>query len=191
MGKIKIILLSLSLLFIGAIAGNASPLTPASPIGEFAEDDSKEVLRAKVVATYNAQIGVRETLGKNDSPEIREYLKITNINFPAPWCAALVAYCFTINGVDNPKSAWCPSWFLKEKVINLKTTIPIQADVFGIYHHDTKRIAHMGFVDSWPRNTDYFITVEGNTNDNGSREGDRVLKKRRLKRSAYKIARYI
>lgn len=150
-----------------------------------------EILKDKVVATYTAQIGVKETLGKNDSPEIREYLKVTNFNTPQPWCAALVAYCFTVNDVPNPKSAWSPAWFPQHKLVNLKVKQPDRADVFGVYYNNMGRIAHVGFVDRWPRDGDYFITVEGNTNDNGSREGDGVYKKRRLKRTAYKVSRWI
>jgi hypothetical protein len=181
MAKINAFICGICLLLIGAYTLHASPV----------KSETKEDLRAKVAATYTAEIGVRETLGANDSPEIREYLKITNVKVPAAWCAAFVSYCYTVNGVNNPRSAWSPSYFTPKRCITVKTTPPLQADVFGVYYNNLKRIAHIGFIDRWPRDSDHFITVEGNTNDNGSREGNGVYKKRRLKRTAHKIARYI
>lgn len=65
---------------------------------------------------------------------------------------------------------------------------PRKGDVFGIYFPDKKRIAHVGFVDSW--DDKYVITVEGNTNEAGSREGDGVYRKRRLVGSIYQVARW-
>lgn len=143
-----------------------------------------------VAATYTAQIGVHE-ITTNWSPEIKAYLETTGISFSAPWCAALVSYCYSVNGVPNPHSAWSPAYFTDRHCIDVKNETPLKADVFGVYYNNLKRIAHIGFIDRWPRQGDYFISVEGNTNDNGSREGTGVYKKRRLKRTAYRIARYI
>lgn len=179
MGKIKIILLGICLVFAGAYTLDAHTVK------------SKDEIRTAVAATYTAQIGVMETDGANDGPEIREYLKTTNVSFSAPWCAAFVSYCYTVNDVDNPRSAWSPSYFHSSKLVNLKYSQPLRADVFGVWYNNLGRIAHIGFIDQWPREGDYFISVEGNTNDNGGREGNGVYKKRRSKRSAYKIARYI
>ena len=66
---------------------------------------------------------------------------------------------------------------------------PATCDVFGIYFPDKKRIAHVGFIDQWLG--DWLITVEGNTNDPGAREGDGVYRKRRAVKSIYQVARYI
>ena len=66
---------------------------------------------------------------------------------------------------------------------------PETSDVFGIYFQEKKRIAHVGFIDQWDGK--WLITVEGNTNLSGSREGDGVYRKRRLLSSINKVARYI
>jgi hypothetical protein len=66
---------------------------------------------------------------------------------------------------------------------------PIAGDIFGLYFPDKKRIAHAGFVDQWDGT--WMISVEGNTNVSGSREGDGVYRKRRLVRTVYKVARYL
>ncbi|HWK59160.1 MAG TPA: hypothetical protein VNQ80_17590 [Parapedobacter sp.] len=44
-----------------------------------------------------------------------------------------------------------------------------------------QRIGNVGFVDEWGIGS-YFITVEGNTNEAGNREGDGVYRKRWLSR---------
>jgi hypothetical protein len=66
---------------------------------------------------------------------------------------------------------------------------PQQADAFFIYFPEKGRVAHTGFVHIW--GTDWVETVEGNTNQAGSREGDGVYRKRRLKRQIYAVANYI
>ncbi|MFD0997686.1 CHAP domain-containing protein [Ohtaekwangia kribbensis] len=164
----------------------------AGALDERCSNDACRIEKQLLVATtYTSQIGVKENLGPNDSKEIRAYLLVTGVKHPASWCAAFVAYCFTVNGVDNPKNAWSPSWFVdKSRLINPQKVKPERADTFAVYHRELKRIAHIGFVDTWPPG-DYFITVEGNTNNNGSREGDGVYRKRRLKKNAYKISRWI
>lgn len=66
---------------------------------------------------------------------------------------------------------------------------PKRADVFGIYFANLKRIAHVGFIDEWGEKQ--IITVEGNTNEAGSAEGDGVYRKRRPIVSIYQVANWI
>ena len=66
---------------------------------------------------------------------------------------------------------------------------PLTGDIFGLFFPEKGRIAHVGFIDQWDGT--WMISVEGNTNVAGSREGDGVYRKRRLVRSVYKVARYI
>ena len=47
----------------------------------------------------------------------------------------------------------------------------------------------MGFIDEWK--DPWVVTVEGNRNVLGSRDGDGAYRKRRLVRSVYKVARYV
>ena len=46
-----------------------------------------------------------------------------------------------------------------------------------------------GFIDK--KDGNYYITVEGNTNEAGSREGDGVYRKRRHIKTIYAISRWI
>lgn len=150
-------------------------------------------VREKVSATYLSQIGVKEATGQNDGPQVEIYLRAVDQAPGAPWCAAFVSWAYTINGVVNPRSAWSPAYFPTSRVIysrdDIMKAMPQKADVFGIYFSNLKRIAHVGFVNQW--GSRIVTTVEGNTNDAGSREGTRVAMKRRATRTIYKVSRYI
>ncbi len=70
-----------------------------------------------------------------------------------------------------------------------RVTTPKTGDIFGLFFPDKNRIAHTGFIDQWDGT--WLITVEGNTNVSGGREGDGVYRKRRAVKSIYQVARYI
>lgn len=150
--------------------------------------------RDQVVQIYQGEIGTVET-GWNDGVRVAEYLYSVNLKSGNPWCAAFVSWTFQQSDVIAVKSGWSPSWFpgthtfykrgCKEEIV------PLPADVFGIWVNSKNRIAHVGFIDKWDENSSYCITVEGNTNNAGSREGDGVYVKRRLKSQIYKISRWV
>ena len=149
-------------------------------------------VRDKVEQIYTAEIGVREKTGNNDGERIEMYLKSTGLGKGYAWCAAFVTWTFQQAGIKTVRSAYSPDWFKKNVVYirgETKQYIAKKGDVFGLYFPEKKRIAHVGFIHS--QEGDYYITVEGNTNQAGSREGDGVYKKRRPKRTIYKVADYI
>lgn len=145
-----------------------------------------------ITQTYLSQIGIREATGRNDGEQVEAYLKSVGRHKGDAWCAAFVHW--TLEQCDMPrvKSGWSPSWFPSSKVIYQRQSqhnqTPESGDVFGIWFQKLKRIAHVGFIDQWQN--DWVTTVEGNTNEAGSREGDGVYKKRRLNRQIYKVARW-
>lgn len=150
-------------------------------------------LRPAVVAAYSSQIGIRERTGNNDGKEVEQYLASVGLSKGNPWCAAFVYWSFESAGVTGmPRSGFSPTWFTKNAIYSrtLKKADPLPADVFGIWFQSKGRIAHVGFIDAWNSGS-YCITVEGNTNEAGSREGDGVYRKRRLKSQIYKIARWV
>jgi hypothetical protein len=181
----KTLLCSICLLFVGLAAGYASAVDTSPDYDQ---------VRASIATTYHSQLYVRETEGPNNSPEIRQYLAVTGVKTPAPYCAAFVAWCFEQHGVVTVRSAWSPDWFPKAKLIYTKgkpfKDKPRQADVFGIYYPELKRIAHVGFIDKWPPG-DYAITFEANTNTNGSRNGNGNYLKRRVKSNLHSISRWV
>ena len=121
----------------------------------------------------SSQIGIREATGKNDGPQVEKYLSYTGNKKGEPWCASFVSWVFGQAGFEQPRTAWSPSLFPKAKLVPLGTP----ATVFGIYFPDKRRIAHAGIVEKQKHN--WLYTIEGNTNIEGSREGDGVYRKMR------------
>lgn len=151
------------------------------------------VIRNKVALTYISQIGVRELTGNNDGKAVETYLHYCGLSKGEPWCASFVCWIYGQNNISNPKSGYCPDLFKQKDIVwkrnSNHNTLPIRSDIFGIYFLDKKRIAHTGFIEKWTSTQVY--TVEGNTNQSGSREGDGVYRKIRLTRQIYAVARFI
>jgi len=192
-------------------SGQTSDLRPPTSV---------TVLRNRVKIIYDSQLGVRET-APNRGPEVEKYLRYVKLSKGNPWCAAFVCWVLGEAGVENPRSGWSPALFGGGRVIwgkgvsgikyqvlrfpqsvpsayasslttgngQLATVSPTTSDVFGIFFPEKQRIAHVGFVDEMEGS--WLITVEGNTNTLGGREGDGVYRKRRPVRSIYRVARYI
>jgi hypothetical protein len=178
MGKSKII--SICLLFI------------FSCIGAFSTNPVK---REKIKHTCESQLGVRELTGNNDGVMVETYLRSVKRRKGDAWCAAFVSWVYQQCEIENPRSGWSPDWFPKGKTIRrlsnpvINLSAPQMGDVYGIYFNSHKRIAHVGIIIEWSEK--YAITIEGNTNEAGSREGDGVYKKKRLKRQVYEVSSWV
>ena len=144
---------------------------------------------------YSAEIGTKELNGHNDGVRVEEYLHSCGLKKGEPWCAAFVCWTFKKAGIKAIVSGYSPNWFTSKYVIYFRgkknNLIPQTADVGGIFFADKGRIAHTFFIDEWPPGSSTTITVEGNTNSQGSREGEGCYRKRRLKTQIYKVSRYI
>ena len=179
MRKILFILVIASIIFCGEARSN---------------DTDTRQQRFDVVHEYSQYIGVREASGKNDGYDVALFLQSTGLSEGYAWCAAFVNYCLEKAGVHTDKSAWSPAWFPKEKIVYQRNVSmirkPLPGDVFGIYFVKKKRIAHVGFIHRWSDGSGV-ITVEGNTNKAGSREGDGVYKKFRMKSQIHSVADWI
>ncbi len=151
--------------------------------------------RQRLRAVYMAEVGVHEASGRNDGARVAEYLRYCGLEEGHAWCAAFVCWAYGQAGIANPRTAWADALFPKVLVVYQRgdarlTGTPKRGDTFGIYFADLKRIAHVGFVDDWQPGA-YLITVEGNTNAAGRRDGDGVYRKRRLKSQIYKVADFV
>lgn len=159
----------------------------------YAQQSNPGLVRNGVTKTYLSQVGIRELTGHNDGVAVEMYLHYCHTDKGEPWCASFVCWTLGQNKVSNPRNAYCPALFLPNNRVwqrNAKTNgIPQHGDVWGIYFVDRKRIAHVGFVDKWGSETT--VTVEGNTNEAGSREGDGVYRKKRLTRQLYEVTNFI
>ncbi len=141
--------------------------------------------RERITEIARSQIGVRELTGNNDGLAVEGYLKVTNLPKGNPWCAAFVSWAFAEAGFVKPRTAWSPALFPNAR----STLTPKPADVLGIYSIKLKRIAHAGLVER--RQHNWIISIEGNTNANGGREGDGVYRKWRHIRTIAKFADWV
>lgn len=139
----------------------------------------------EIMNIARAELGVREKTGKNDGIKVEAYLKYVGFKKGNPWCAAYVSWVFKQAGYPKPRTAWSPSLFPSARLIKE----PSAGMVFGIYFLDLKRIAHCGLIENIQG--DFLLTIEGNTNVEGSREGQGVYRRLRHKRTVNKYANWL
>jgi hypothetical protein len=149
-------------------------------------------VRSDLIKALNTQLNVRES-SPNRGPMVDKYLHSVGVNIPAPWCAAFVSFNLQAFKIANPNSAWSPDYAKKQDVIwtpKQSAIKPQPADVFTLYYTKLRRVGHTGFYIGTDK-SGYFITIEGNTNGGGSRDGDGVYKKKREPGKIYAISRFI
>lgn len=138
------------------------------------------------------ELGKEETpRGSNWGPHVQKYLKSVGITFPASWCMAFVYWCVEeakarvpdgTGGLRNPlvrTGGVLKQWNDIEKQFKqpkCKFTKPLPGDIFIMDYG--KGFGHTGFVERVEG--DRIHTIEGNTNDEGDREGYEVA--RRIRR---------
>jgi hypothetical protein len=112
--------------------------------------------------------------GSNWGPDVQGYLASVGIGFPASWCMAFVYWCVKQSGITNPlirTGGVLHQWNHIGK--QYKFSEPKAGDIF-IQDHG-KGLGHTGFVERVQG--DKIFTIEGNTNDTGSREGYEVCRR--------------
>jgi hypothetical protein len=139
---------------------------------------------SKVIEAARKEIGVAEVT-ENSAPRIGQYAVYVGFKTPVPWCAAWVSFCFGEAGFARPRTAWSPALF----PVNRLARDALPGRVFGIYFKSLGRIGHCGIIE---RVSGQFVyTIEGNTNVAGSREGDRVMRRVRHKRTICKYSDWV
>ncbi len=158
--------------------------------------EEPEVLEAPVKMSlreiYTSQIGVREATGRNDGQEVEMYLQTVGLGKGFSWCSAFVAWSLNEAEIPHKINAWSPTAENKNNFIfrNKKfVDEPAPGDVFTIWYNKLNRIGHTGFYHD-NQNDFIIVTVEGNTNEAGSREGDGVYKKYRSLKTIHSISRW-
>lgn len=145
-----------------------------------------------IVEVATAEIGVSEVNGTNCGPRVDEYKAATWLNPKVgwPWCAAFV--CWVVReasakaGVKftstfrRPRTAgaWdMENWSLDQD-LSTWTKKPHRGDIqpgdIVVF-----KFSHIGFAVGTPNKNGYLLTIEGNTDGAGSREGGAVLRKTR------------
>lgn len=133
-------------------------------------------LKESALEIAKTQVGEQEKpLGSNWGEPVKTYLHSVGIDFPASWCMAFVYWCFKVASDTTPLiktggvlRQWNES-DRKYRVIGL----PEPGDVFIMDFG--KGLGHTGFVEKVEGN--FIHTIEGNSNDTGSREGIEVTRK--------------
>lgn len=133
--------------------------------------------------SYN---GTRE-IKQNRGYIIDKFNYSVNNPLGSPYCGAFVGYCLIVNNVEYPKPSGLAvnyyyhgfKTFSLGKVLQNKA-VPKYGDIFIMKRGNTIK-GHTGFILSYDAKTRTIATIEANTNNTGSREGDGVyIKKRKL-----------
>lgn len=137
-------------------------------------------LAQKTLEIAISQIGVEEIpRNSNAGPEVEIYLKSVGLGKGYSWCMAFVYWCTQKSAlqlaVNNPlkRTAGVLDQFNSRPF--LIAFAPQPGDVFIMDFG--KGLGHTGIVEKIVGNTIY--TVEGNTNNEGSRNGYKVCRKKR------------
>jgi hypothetical protein len=142
-----------------------------------------EILKSIVVKNKN----VKEIpKGSNKGPDVNKYLSSVGLSPGNPWCASFVYYIFNELsnklGITNPlpkTGGVLDFWAKSDKALKIDIK-DARADISKVKKGQIFIMAfkggkgHMGIVLDVLPNTKEFITLEGNTTDQGSREGERV-----------------
>lgn len=148
--------------------------------------------RKRILSTALAHIGTREATGKNDGPIIEAILASTGNSKGDPYCASFCYWCYLQAGLGGivPRSAWSPAWVSRPTWSRERGGItPRPGDPFGIYFASKGRVAHVGLVRQWGKQS--LVTVEANTSPEAAagsaadRDGGGIWSKRRLIRQIH------
>jgi hypothetical protein len=145
--------------------------TPAAKQAHILEKTSGE---KELAGILEAEEGVAETPPySNWGKRVSEYLASTGITYPQPWCAAFVHWGMAQIG-QKGYGAYCQSWFIPMHEIDA----PVRNAWGLVYFPKMQRYAHI-FVVTKTFGNGMIETIEGNTNNDGSREGTGVFRRLR------------
>ena len=150
---------------------------------------SGDTIPEKMVALAREEIGVSEVDGTNCGPRVDEYKAATWLDADKgwPWCAAFI--CWLIREATEedettfkrPRTAGAwdfENWAKQESTHGIELRKPTNEDIKAgdivIF-----TFSHIGLAVKDADSSGYVVTIEGNTNGAGSREGGSVLEKKR------------
>ena len=137
-------------------------------------------LADRVLSVARSQLGrAEEPRGSNWGPAVHGYLASVGITFPAAWCMAFAYWCVDKAAreakVSNPlhKTGGVMAQWNALRGTGHRVSTPRRGDLFVMSFG--KGLGHIGFVERVQG--DRIMTIEGNSNDEGSREGHEVCRK--------------
>lgn len=131
-----------------------------------------------------SQLNVQEEpRGSNWGKDVQKYLNSVGLNFPAAWCMAFVYWCFREyykkTGEKNPliKTGHVQNQWNKVGKQYKFASNPKAGDIFIMKFPNG--LGHAGIVE-FVDDKGILHTIEGNTNDEGVREGFEVCRRTRM-----------
>lgn len=139
-------------------------------------------LHEKALAWADSQNGVTEIGNTNTGVEVNEYQRVAGMGSDGGffWCACFVYWCMIkagYKGILLPNKGKCAAvrnWKSWGKRKGIRESNPQRGDLF--YWTNSSGAGHIGFVLSKPV-LGVFRTIEGNTSEEGSRNGTKVAKR--------------
>lgn len=141
-------------------------------------------LSDKVLEIASGQLGVEEEpKGSNSGPEVNQYLASVGLGKGNPWCMAFVYWCVNEaakqQAVKNPlvkTGSVLDQWKrTKLRLLPARSGGIKPGDIFIMDFGGGK--GHTGFIEMIENGIAH--TIEGNTNDEGGREGYEVCRRQR------------
>lgn len=145
---------------------------------------------------------VVEVGGSNRGPAVEFFQRCAKIPAGSPWCAAYANGCAELaaavrNTGGSPLEAvelqgYVASYY--EWARGTDRLVPFEdiepGDLFLLWYDSLERHGHMGFVDRVDLDADSYATIEGNTDDQASREGIKVALRIRTPRKGDVFVRW-
>jgi hypothetical protein len=144
-------------------------------------------MEPKTVALARKYLGKQELIGPNEGAVISAMKQFLGVDAKGvSWCAIFVAWILcrahgltekalrVMLGFQSPwYSESTVDWFAQAKRAGMVVVAPEPGDVFILLDKNGTP-HHTGFVTTAPDRLGMFGTIEGNTNDDGSNNGDGV-----------------
>lgn len=117
--------------------------------------------------------GLRENPAQRNRGDLIDEANIyVGVDLGSPWCASIISLSYKKNNVSLPRDGRASALFPPNKLVYMPWIKP--GDLGGIYYPGMGRIGHVFMVRKVFGH--FILTVEGNTNMNGSRNGDGLFK---------------
>lgn len=140
-----------------------------------------------LISKARTYIGVRETPGRNNrGPVVDQFVLSVRGKLGQPWCGYFMMY---VHQFCSCKMAggMAMSWFVKQRLV-FQPLYP--GDLFSIWNPYLRRIGHVGLIQQILPGCRYIVTIEGNTNGTGGREGSGVCVLTRPVKQIYNFSRW-
>lgn len=147
---------------------------------------------ALLIAAANAFVGFTELGGDNRGQVVERFLAEVHQRPGQPWCAAFVYHVGYHSHYDQatklsawplPPTASCEELAHFARLRDALRDKPQVGDVFVLFSSSLRRFAHTGIITGvdadrpGERDVHACTTIEGNTNDDGSRDGVATMRK--------------